>query len=61
MQQNKTAMECLIPMGVTSENVVKKYGLERRVLDEFSMKSHQKVNSNYFVLFECARSKVKIF
>jgi acetyl-CoA acyltransferase 1 len=42
MQSNKTAMDCLIPMGVTSENVVDKYGLQRSTLDEFAVQSHQK-------------------
>lgn len=42
MQSNKTAMECLIPMGVTSENVVDKYGLNRSTLDQFAVLSHQK-------------------
>jgi acetyl-CoA acyltransferase 1 len=36
------AMDCLIPMGVTSENVSKKYCLDRATLDEFAAKSHQK-------------------
>ncbi|KAL3767433.1 hypothetical protein ACHAW5_004826, partial [Stephanodiscus triporus] len=36
------AMDCLIPMGVTSENVSKKYHLDRRSLDEFAERSHQK-------------------
>jgi acetyl-CoA acyltransferase 1 len=40
--KNKTAMDCLIPMGVTSDNVVKKYGLTRSNLDRFAMESHQK-------------------
>mmetsp|Transcript_10986 Transcript_10986/g.19426 ORF Transcript_10986/g.19426 Transcript_10986/m.19426 type:complete len:408 (-) Transcript_10986:39-1262(-) len=35
-------MGCVIPMGVTSENVSKKYHLDRRTLDEFAAKSHQK-------------------
>jgi len=39
----KTAvMDCLIPMGVTSDNVVAQYGLERRDLDKFAVRSHQK-------------------
>lgn len=42
MQPCQEAMDCLIPMGITSENVVKEYGLERRVLDEFAVRSHQK-------------------
>ena len=39
---NKTAMDCLLPMGITSENVTKKYGLQRHVMDEFAALSHQK-------------------
>ena len=35
-------MDCLIPMGVTSDNVVVQYGLQRKDLDEFSLQSHQK-------------------
>lgn len=42
MQNNQTAMDCLIPMGVTSENVVTKYGLDRKSLDDFAVRSHQK-------------------
>ena len=42
VQRNSTAMDCLVPMGITSENVAKKYGLSRRPLDEFSAQSHQK-------------------
>lgn len=40
MKRNKQAMECLTPMGITSENVVKKYGLSREKLDEFAVESH---------------------
>ena len=36
------AIDCLIPMGVTSENVSREYHLERRILDEFAARSHQK-------------------
>jgi len=39
---NKEVMDCLIPMGVTSENVAKKFDLDRRTLDEFAAKSHEK-------------------
>lgn len=39
---SKEVMDCLIPMGVTSENVSKRYHLDRRTLDEFAAKSHQK-------------------
>ena len=42
VKNNPTAMDCLIPMGITSENVVKEYGLRRGPLDEFSVRSHAK-------------------
>merc|ERR1712118_177422 len=35
-------MDCLIPMGVTSDNVVAQYGLQRTDLDKFAVRSHQK-------------------
>lgn len=38
----RETMDCLIPMGVTSENVVKKYGMNREELDAFSAQSHQR-------------------
>ena len=45
MNSCKEAMDCLVPMGVTSENVSKKYGLTRNTLDEFAAKSHAKADS----------------
>jgi acetyl-CoA acyltransferase 1 len=48
MQQcynSKEVMDCLIPMGVTSENVAKKYQLDRTTLDTFATTSHQKAAS----------------
>lgn len=42
MKACQEAMDCLIPMGVTSENVTNKYGLNRSELDEFAAKSHSK-------------------
>jgi len=42
VQNNLPAMDCLVPMGITSENVVKKYNLQREALDEFALRSHQK-------------------
>jgi acetyl-CoA acyltransferase 1 len=42
MQQQKQAMDCLIPMGITSDNVIAKYGLQRSTLDQFAMESHHK-------------------
>jgi acetyl-CoA acyltransferase 1 len=40
--QTKEAMDCLIPMGITSENVAKAFDLDRKVLDEFAADSHVK-------------------
>lgn len=45
VRNHKTAMDCLVPMGITSENVVKEFGLSRRPLDEFSVGSHQKASA----------------
>ncbi len=42
MNAHPEAMDCLTPMGVTSENVTKKYGLTRSELDAFAAKSHVK-------------------
>jgi len=39
---SKEVMDCCVPMGVTSENVSKKYHLDRRTLDEFATQSHKK-------------------
>jgi len=41
-KNSKQIMDCAIPMGVTSENVSKKYHLDRTTLDQFAAKSHQK-------------------
>jgi acetyl-CoA acyltransferase 1 len=41
-QNVPTAMDCLLPMGLTSEAIVKDYGLQRHVLDEFAAQSHRK-------------------
>jgi acetyl-CoA acyltransferase 1 len=44
MQQCPAAMDCLLPMGITSDSVVKEYGLERHHLDAFAAESHQKAS-----------------
>lgn len=36
------AQGCLMPMGVTSENVAAKFGVDRRTQDAFAAKSHKK-------------------
>lgn len=42
LSKNKKAMDCLTPMGVTSENVAKEYGLSRKALDKFAVESHRR-------------------
>jgi len=42
MQSSRAAMDCLLPMGLTSETVCQEYGLDRVKLDEFAVQSHQK-------------------
>ena len=42
MQQHPVAMDCLLPMGITSDTIVKDYNLERYKLDAFAAESHQK-------------------
>ncbi|GFH27624.1 uncharacterized protein HaLaN_25981, partial [Haematococcus lacustris] len=36
------AQGCMLPMGVTSENVAAKFGVSRRTQDEFAVRSHKK-------------------
>ncbi len=38
----KDAGSCMLPMGVTSENVAAKYNVTRKTQDEFAVKSHRK-------------------
>jgi len=37
------ALDCLIPMGITSENVSKLYKLDRKTLDKFAARSHKRL------------------
>jgi acetyl-CoA acyltransferase 1 len=39
---NQDAEDCLMPMGITSENVAKDYNITRQAQDEFAAKSFQK-------------------
>jgi len=39
---NKQAKACMLPMGVTSENVAAKFGVTRQEQDELAVKSHQR-------------------
>jgi len=40
--ETQEAEDCLIPMGITSENVAKDYKISRQIQDEFAAKSFQK-------------------
>ena len=40
--ETENARNCLMPMGITSENVVEKYGMTREELDEFAAESQRK-------------------
>jgi len=39
---NKQAKDCLLPMGITSENVAARYNVTRQEQDEFAVSSHKK-------------------
>ncbi|KAK9458971.1 Thiolase, N-terminal domain-containing protein [Lipomyces oligophaga] len=45
LTSDSEAAKCLIPMGVTSENVAEKYGLKRPDLDKFAATSYQKAEA----------------
>ncbi|RKK66347.1 hypothetical protein BFJ69_g15478 [Fusarium oxysporum] len=38
----KDALDCLLPMGITSENVAERYGISREDQDTFAVNSHLK-------------------
>lgn len=40
VKQNASALNCLLPMGITSENVAEKYGVTRRQQDELAVISN---------------------
>ncbi|NXU01429.1 THIK protein, partial [Buphagus erythrorhynchus] len=42
MMDNPKARDCLIPMGITSENVAEKFGVSRQKQDAFALASQQK-------------------
>ncbi|CAK9781988.1 thiolase [Cutaneotrichosporon oleaginosum] len=45
VRKTKLAADCLIPMGLTNENVVSDYGLTREEQDEFAARSYQKAEA----------------
>eukprot|EP00879_Flechtneria_rotunda_P007670 GHRR01008043.1.p1 GENE.GHRR01008043.1~~GHRR01008043.1.p1 ORF type:complete len:322 (+),score=121.22 GHRR01008043.1:146-1111(+) len=42
IEEYPKAQGCLMPMGVTSENVAAAFGIDRKTQDEFAAKSHRK-------------------
>nr|XP_005297193.1 3-ketoacyl-CoA thiolase, peroxisomal isoform X2 [Chrysemys picta bellii] len=42
MMDNSKARDCLIPMGMTSENVAERFSISRKKQDDFAMASQQK-------------------
>ncbi|XP_067422278.1 3-ketoacyl-CoA thiolase, peroxisomal [Emydura macquarii macquarii] len=42
MMDNSKARDCIIPMGITSENVAERFGISRKKQDDFAMASQQK-------------------
>lgn len=40
--ENKHARDCLMPMGMTSENVAERYGIGREAQDGFALESHRR-------------------
>ncbi|KAF4495756.1 acetyl- acyltransferase [Fusarium agapanthi] len=40
----KAAAYCLMPMGITSENVARRYGVDRKMQDEYALLSHTRAN-----------------
>jgi acetyl-CoA acyltransferase 1 len=40
--ENQLTRDCMIPMGLTSENVAEKYGITREKMDQMAVESHQK-------------------
>jgi acetyl-CoA acyltransferase 1 len=42
---NQSAKDCLLPMGITSENVAADYGVDRKTQDTLAVSSHVKANA----------------
>lgn len=40
--ENPQTQNCMIPMGITSENVAEKYGVTRQMQDQLAVESHAK-------------------
>merc|ERR1719326_2143944 len=42
LMENKLAKDCLVPMGMTAENVAERYGVTRQMQDQMGVESHTK-------------------
>lgn len=42
LMENKLAKDCLVPMGMTAENVAERYGVTRDMQDQMAVESHTK-------------------
>ena len=40
--ENEKTQNCLVPMGITSENVAANYNITREMQDQLAFESHQK-------------------
>ncbi|KAF2750994.1 thiolase [Sporormia fimetaria CBS 119925] len=40
----KDARDCLMPMGITSENMAERYGVDRKAQDEYAVRSHSRAS-----------------
>ncbi|ERE76403.1 xylulose kinase [Cricetulus griseus] len=47
--ENEKARDCLIPMGITSENVAEQFGISRQKQDAFALASQQKTQGGVHV------------
>jgi acetyl-CoA acyltransferase 1 len=41
---SSAALDCLLPMGITSDTIARQYGLHRRELDEMAAESHRRAH-----------------
>ncbi|XP_056155587.1 3-ketoacyl-CoA thiolase, peroxisomal [Lampris incognitus] len=44
LMENDKARDCIMPMGITSENVAERFGVSREKQDAFALASHQKAS-----------------
>merc|ERR1719326_156969 len=42
LMENQLAQDCLVPMGMTAENVAERFGVTREMQDQMGVESHKK-------------------